>query len=177
MRVFQTKARQPHFRIAVRHVVVVGIRIEKEVGRIQDPDSAASAFHRRGDVEAVDEGFVTIVSSVAIGVLVNGDPISAFEMVRRRGRHPVIHRAPDAVAADHFQSRRPGILPILHHPQASAFIEIEKDGLGDLWFGQDLFPLQIVGDLEMRHRLLGTQGGSFGLLRQVQGRRWKSGRR
>ena len=40
VRIFKTEPGKMHFRITVRNVVTVPVRIEEEVGRLQNPDSA-----------------------------------------------------------------------------------------------------------------------------------------
>ena len=50
MGVFDAETRKAHLGITVGDVIVVGIRIEKQVGRVEDPNASTTVFQGRGDV-------------------------------------------------------------------------------------------------------------------------------
>ena len=58
--VFQPKTSQPHFGIAIRHVVLIGIRIKQQIRRIQHPDSAPPMLQRRNNIQSIQKGFMGI---------------------------------------------------------------------------------------------------------------------
>ena len=51
VRVFYSESRQMNLWIAIRHVVAISIRIEQEIRRIENPNSAPPLNKRRGDVQ------------------------------------------------------------------------------------------------------------------------------
>jgi hypothetical protein len=50
MSVFDAETRKAYLGIAVGDVIVSGIPIKKQVGRVEDPNASTTVFHGRGDV-------------------------------------------------------------------------------------------------------------------------------
>ncbi len=67
--VFQAEAFQQDLRRAVGHVVVVLVRVEEEVRRIEHPQAAAALDAGGGDVQPLDEGLVLVEDAVAVACL------------------------------------------------------------------------------------------------------------
>jgi len=105
---------------------------------------AASVLDRRADVQAIDKHRVLVEGAIAVGILVDGDAVRALDAMRRRQRHLVVDRAEKIVRAHRLEPRGIRILPILHDPQPSAFVEIAKHRLRDVGFREDEFPHEIV---------------------------------
>jgi hypothetical protein len=142
--VFQPKTGEVYRRIAIRHVVLIGIGIEEKVGRVHHPDTAFSGQGGGGDVQAADKVLRGLEIAIAVGVFEDGDAILALDVVRRRGRRPVlILYAPVHVVSGDLKALGEGILPVLHDPHAPALVEGEVDRLRDERF------LGAEGDLDV----------------------------
>ena len=157
MGVLQPESRESDLGIGVGFVVVIGVRIEQQVRRVQDPDPAAVQGDAGGDVESVDEGRVAVEGAVAVGVLVDADAVGALEVVWRGRRDLVVDGAPEVVPGNHLQACGVWVLAVLDDPHPAAFVEGEEDGLGDVGFGQDLIPGEVGRDLEPSGCLGGRQ--------------------
>ncbi len=144
--VLQAEAFEMHFGIAIGHIILVAI--EQEIRRIEGPDAAPATDYRRHDVQAVHKGRVLVEDAVALGILVNGDLVLAAEVLGRRRRHLVVDDPPIDIPALDFQTRRVGILQVLHHPHAAPLVEIDKHRLADDGLGKNLLDFQIGGDFE-----------------------------
>ena len=75
----------------------------------------------------------------------------------RRWCGRVIDIAPDIVATKQLQSRRPGILAVLHNPQPTALVETQVQRIGNRGFLQQQVQPQVVDDLQHRFVLLRLQ--------------------
>src|SRR5262249_53906581 len=71
VRIFEPEAFQQHLGIAVGHVVVVAVRIEKQVRRVQYIHAAPAAGTRGPDAQPIDEGLLLVEDAAALGVPVN----------------------------------------------------------------------------------------------------------
>jgi hypothetical protein len=115
---------------------VVGVGVEEEVRRAQDPDAPATAADGGRDVEAGEESGGFGEGAVAVDVFVDGDLVGAAKgglggrIVGRGGFLAVVHGAPEAVVRDGGEAGGRGVLEVLHDPHAAALIEVEKHGLG-----------------------------------------------
>ena len=164
MRVLQPEPFEADLGVAVGHVVVVPVGVEQQVGRVQDPDAAPAPGAGGGDVQAVEEGLVPVERAVAVGVLVDRDPVQPPDVVRRRRRDLVVDDPPDAVAAEHLQAGRLGILAVLDDPEPPPLVEVEEDRLRDLGLGEDQVDPQVLRDPESlqglgrRQRAVGRPG-------------------
>ncbi len=72
------------FGVAVGHVVVVGVAIKKQVGRLRDEHAAVAERHSRSQIEPAEKGLGPIHHAVAVGVLENGDDVVAAGTFGRR---------------------------------------------------------------------------------------------
>src|SRR5437660_1727270 len=120
-----------HCWVAIRYIITVSIGIEEQVRRVEHPNSAAATPPRRHNVQPIKKGRVLVENPVPLRILVNGDFIQAFEVTRGWRRNFVIDGPPEAVMADHPQSRRRWILAVLHDPHSAALVEIQKHRLSD----------------------------------------------
>ena len=143
MDVFEVEPRQMHNGFAVRNVVLVSIWIKEEIGRVQDPDALISMGERGDHVQAIEEGLVKVIDSIAIRILMDRDLVSPREFAIggavkwRRWRHLIKHLTEVLVPRENFESRGIWILDILHNPEPSTFVEVHEKRLPDPWLTED----------------------------------------
>ena len=157
MRVLQAEAGKVDLGLLDGFVGAVRVGIEEQIRRIEHPHAATTWQGGRGDVEPVHERRHLAERPVALHVFVNGDPIAAAEVIRRRRRHFVELRADVAVVGHDFQPGGEGVLQILHHPHPAALVEGEVERLFDFRLGGDEVHLQAGVRAEMFDRLGGRQ--------------------
>ena len=148
VRVFEAESLEVDLGVAVGHVVVVAVRVEEKVRRVEHPHAASASCERGDDVQPIEKRLVPVEDAVAVGIFVNRDLVFAAKVVRRRGRDLVVDGAPDAVVADHLQSGGEGILQVLNDPEPASFVERDRDGLANDRLGQNQIELEITRNLE-----------------------------
>ena len=143
MGILHTKPREMHDRVSIGKVILVGICIKQKIRRMQHPHPAAAMRDRRCHVQAVEEYLVGIENAVAIGILVNGDPVVTAVMLRWRWRDLVVGGM-ELVAADvhNPQARGIRILDELHDPEPAAFVKAQVQRLGHHGFLEHRLGLQ-----------------------------------
>ncbi len=153
VRVLQPEPFEVNLGIAVGHVVVVLVGIEQQVGRVEDPDAPAP----RAQAVAMFRPSTNVVClssmpspSVSSWIVIRSRPA---DVVRRRLGDLIVDNPPDAVAAEHLQAGRLGILAILDDPHPAALVEVEEHGLRDLGLRQHQLDAEVVGDREPPERL------------------------
>ena len=91
---------------------------------------------------------MAVENAIAVAVLVNRDLVLAPEMVRGRRRHFIVDGAPDAVAAFELESSGEWILEVLDHPEPSALVKRDGNGLAYDRLGKDQIELEVLRHLE-----------------------------
>ena len=81
-------------------IVAVAIGIEKQVGRLRDEHAAISQRHPGREIEVGHEILDDVGAAVAIGILVDRNPIFPFGTTGRRLGEPVVFRAQVLVDRD-----------------------------------------------------------------------------
>src|SRR5439155_24079580 len=84
MGVVHAEAGEEYLRIAVGNVVLVLVRVEEQVRRLDDIDAAVAEAEAAGNVEARDEVLALAIDAVLVGVIADGDAVGPFWPVRRR---------------------------------------------------------------------------------------------
>ena len=153
MGVLQAEAGEVDDRRTIGHVVAIGVGKEEQVGRVHDPHPAAPRQHGVGHVEPVHEHPMTIGQPVAIGVFMDGDPVAARCVSRRRLGHSVVLGPVVLVATEHLGTGRIGILPVLGHPKPTPGVEAEVRGLGHLGLVQQQVHAEVGRRFHEGHRL------------------------
>jgi hypothetical protein len=136
------------FGVCIGDVVGISIGVKEEIRRVENPDATTPSRDGRGDVQSVDKHGALVESPVAVGVLVDTDPVAApkrrtFSM-GRGGREAVIDRPPDSVPAHRLEPGRFGVLAVFDDPEAPAFVEAQLERLKDGRFGKHEFHLEVV---------------------------------
>ena len=131
VRVLKTKPGEVHFRVAVRDVIAVFVRVKQQVRCVHHPCTVVSRQGGVGEAEFVDEHFVGVVGAIAIGVLVDGDAAAAGCVVRGRLGLAVVFGAVILVATDLAQAGRVGVLDVVRYPEPSACIKAQVRRLRD----------------------------------------------
>ena len=131
-------------RIAVGPIVPIGVGIEEEVRRLENPQPGGIEREARDEAQAIDENAVFFHDPVAIDVLVERNPVETAVVVRRRGRHLVVDAPQEGVAADHRQPRRLRVLDELGHPDPATGIPFHRQRLPDVRFGEDQIDAEIL---------------------------------
>ena len=160
----------PALGVAVRHVVAIGIGVEKEMRRLHHPQPAMAAHHGVRHVQPVEHHAMFVESAVAIRVLMHGDDVAPAIVVRRRGRDAVEARTVEAVAAHHLQAGGKRILAVLRDPHAPAFVEADVRRLRDQRLAQDQVRREIGRRLHLRERLGGRDANPRHRLRRRERR-------
>ena len=161
VRVFEAEAAEPHFRHGgavfhhVGNVVAIFVRVKKQVGRIQHPHAATAGDDAARDVQIGKKILRLVEHAVALCAFEDRDAIRALEMIRRRRRSAVEHRAQILVVAEHLHPRRERILEILHDPQPPALIEVNVQRLPHHRFGRGEIEREPVADLARCERFRG----------------------
>ena len=142
--ILDAEALQMDDRIAVGAIVPVGVGIEEEVGRLEDPQAPGIESEARDEAQAIDENTMFFGDPVAVDVLVKRNPVETAVVVGRGGRHLVVDASQEGVAADHRQPRRLRVLDELGHPDPTAGIPLHREGLTDRRFGEDQIDAEIL---------------------------------
>ena len=148
MSVLKTEPCQMHHRIGIGDIIIILVRIKKQIGRIQDPDSAPTAHDRVRHIQTFEKDLVRIITPISIAIFVNGNDVRTSIMMRRWERHFVIVSPIVSIAAQHLQTGRIRILPRLGNPEAAPFVETEVKSLSDLGFVENLLDPQSIGGRE-----------------------------
>ena len=143
------------FGIAIGHVVAVCIRIEEQVGRIEDVHAAVAELDAGGEVQAVDEILRRVGAAVAVGVFEDRDAVGAARAARRWFRHAVVFGARPAVDFHALEAGRVRILQVLDRPQPAAVVAFHEDRLPDHRLAGEECCLESLGD---GHPLCGFLG-------------------
>ncbi len=149
MRVLDSEAFQVHDWIAVGDVVSIHIRVEQQIRRVQNVKAASVERKRRGDTGGFEKDRMLVVPTVAACVFVNGNPICASRVIRWCHRCAVVNSSPIGIAAEHLQASRIRVLNVLSDPQSTAFVELHRERLADVGFGEHLFKLKTIGDFKL----------------------------
>ena len=144
MGILDAEALEMDDRIAVGAIVPVGIGIEEEVGRLEDPQAPGIESEARDEAQAIDENPMFFGDPVAVGILVEGDLVETAVVVGRGGRHLVVDAPQEGIAADHRQPRRLGVLDELGHPDPAPGIPLHREGLTDRRLGKDQIDAEIL---------------------------------
>ena len=153
---------------AVGDVVLVPVRIEEKVGRVEDPHATISVGERGDHVEPFKKRLVKVIFAISVGILMDGDLILPLEFAVfwsckwRRWRHLVEDFAEVFVPCENFESCGIRILDILHDPEPSSFVEVHEERLPDLWFTENRFYRQTGAGPERGKGLL--RGGGLTLV-------------
>lgn len=158
--VFESEASESHLGRTIRNVVAVPIRIKEQVGRVHHPDSAVALDRGGGEIQAVDEDRVAVVSSVRPAGFMDREDVGAAVVVWRWGRDLVVVGAIVLVATQHPDAGRVGVLAGLRHPKPTTVVEGEVEGLGDGGFVEDEFGAETLEALLAGGRLGGRQRGA-----------------
>ncbi len=126
MCVFESKTLEMNFRIRIGDIIVIRVGIEKQIGRIQDPNSSPSPFDSRHNIQSIEESFVLVEDPVSIGVLVDRYSVRPLGVVGWREGGFIVDASVVLVFTDDSQPGRIGVLPILDHPHPTSFIKIAK---------------------------------------------------
>ena len=144
MGIFDAEALQMDDRIAVGLIVPVGIGIEEEVRGLEDPQAPGIEGEARDEAQAIDENAVFFHDPVAVGILMEGDPVETAVVVGGGGRHLVVDAPQEGVAADHRQPRRLRVLDELGRPDPAPGIPLHREWLTDRRFGEDQIDAEIL---------------------------------
>ena len=104
VRILPAPAVEHRLRRAVRDVVTIAIRNEQEVGRAAHPHAAVPDGDAAREIELIVEHRRAVMAAVAVGIFHHQDPVAAV-------------RGPGGVGV------------VLHHPEAAALIDRERDRL------------------------------------------------
>ena len=157
MRILQSEPAQPDFRVGIRPVILIPVRVKEKVRGIQYPHAAASREDAGGDVESGNEVFCRLECAVLIAVFENADPVPARNALGRRGRRFVIHGAEVLVVLNDLESGGERVLEELDHPKAASGVEVEVERLADQRFRSHQFHFKAGCDLERVHSLPGRE--------------------
>ena len=102
--------------LAVGDVVLIGVRVEKKVGRRADVDAAEADRDPAGEIDLLGENLAGFESAVTVRVFEDENAVLALVVIAG-----VAHR----------------IGVPLDYPEAAARVEVHRDGLRDLRFGRD----------------------------------------
>ena len=142
--ILDAEALQMDDRIAVGLIVPVGVGIEEEVRRLENPQTGGIEREARDEAQSIDKNTMFFGDPVAVGILVERDPIETAVMVGRGGRHLVVDASQEGVAADHRQPRRLRVLDELGHPDPAPGIPLHREWLTDRRFGEDQIDAEIL---------------------------------
>ena len=168
--VFHAEASQQDLGRPVRMIVAVAIGVEQKIGRLRHEHAAISQRHPRRQIEVRQEIFHEVGATVAIGVLVDRDPVFAFGAAGRRFGELIVFRAKVLVDRRGLEPDRVGILPILEHPHTTPVVKTDRERLSDLRLRGNQFDFQAVGDFELfefffgrkRRRMIGQPINALG---------------
>ena len=145
VRVLKTKPGEVHFRVGVRDVIAVFVRVKQQVRCVHHPCTVVSRQGGVGEAEFVDEHLVGVVGAIAIGVLVDGDAAAAGCVVRGRLGLAVVFGAVILVATNLAQPGRVGVLDVVRYPEPSACIKAQVRRLRDQRLVQHCFDDESLG--------------------------------
>ncbi len=106
----------------VGNVVAVGVGDEEEVGCGADPDAAMAEFEAADEIQILGEDLAGLEGAVAVGIGEDDEAVEALALGTARG-----------------------IAVGLRDPEATPFVDGERDGLADLGFGGDQFGAKTRG--------------------------------
>ena len=121
--IFHAKTGEQNFRVPIRLIVPVLIRVEKQIGGLQNKNTSAANGEAGCQVKAIDKGFCLPVSAFFIGRGENCDLVRALGPVGWRGRDTVPFGSKKLILGYGLQANRVGVLKIFKNPQAAFFIE------------------------------------------------------
>ena len=125
MSIFEAEAGKADFRVAVRHIILIAVRIEQQVRWIQNENPTATHRNAGGNVQTSDKILVRLEPAVSVAVLQNRDLVGAANMMGRWQRDLVKDCAQVFVVLHDLESSRERVLNVLHHPEATSLIEVE----------------------------------------------------
>jgi hypothetical protein len=137
-------------------VVTVDIGVKKQVRDVQYKDTAVPKGETRAEVKAVDEILGLVHPAVTVGVTENCQSIRSNWTPRRRCRNLVVNRAGIAIDLGSTKSLGVRILQILHDPQTSPIIPVDRNGLPYQWLCGDQVCSKSFWDHDASERLLGS---------------------
>ena len=85
LRIFHAKSTEQDFRIRIRHIVPILIRIKEQVGHIKHVDSTLAKCHARHQIQTVHKIFDLVSPAVSILVFENRDLVGTAWAMGRRG--------------------------------------------------------------------------------------------
>ena len=127
--VFHAEARQEHLGIAVGPIVAVAVRIEEQVGDLDDEHAAIAECQAAGQVEPGDKIMGTIGAAVAVGVLEDRDAVRPLGPARRRIGNAVVDRPRIAIDGNPLQPGGIRILHVLNDPEPAPVVKLDGDRL------------------------------------------------
>ena len=92
VRVFEAEPLEMDLGVAIGHVVVIAVRVEEKVRRVEHPHAPSAARECGDDVQSIKKRLVPVEDAVAIGIFVNRDLVFAAKVVRRRRAEPCRRR-------------------------------------------------------------------------------------
>jgi len=129
--VFHAKPGEKDFRVSIRVIVMVAVRIKEQVWRLKHKDATAPKGHSACEVQSSYEITSTIDPAVSIDVLEYREAIRTLGPARWWLWHAIIDRPRVSIDRDPFQPGRVGVLQVLNDPQPPPIVEVNGHRLSD----------------------------------------------